>query len=174
MLFLLGVLDQTRNVVRLVHIDEAEFLEVDVLGVVVVYEVVHLSVVLQRHRDAAELKALYEFFKLDVSVEIDVEVSERSSVVLEFLFEAEVNLSEEALHVILPHERFVFMGSDFGYFEVCLLFVATAGESFFIDGLVVLEALNVVGVVVILQIIGVAFVGLLLLSGAFLEACHCF
>ena len=118
LLFLLGVLDQTRNVIRLVHIDQAEFLEVNVLGIVIVYQIVHLSVIFQRHRDAAELKTLNEFFKLDVSVKVDVEVSEGPSVVLEFLFEAEMDLPEKALDVILLHERFVFMGSDFGYFEI--------------------------------------------------------
>ena len=55
-----------------------------------------------------------------------------------------------------------------------MIFVAVAGKSFFIDCLVVFEALNVVGVVIVLEIVGVTFVLLLLLSGSFLEALDCF
>ena len=45
LLFLLGGLDQTLNVVGFVHVDEAELLEVYVLGIVVVQQIVDLSVI---------------------------------------------------------------------------------------------------------------------------------
>ena len=109
-----------------------------------------MSVVFQWHRDATEFEALHEFFELDVAVKVDVEISEGSSIVFELLLEAEVDLSEEALDMILLHKHFIFVGRNLSYLEIRWIWLGSTSHHLFINRLVVFEALNIMSVVIIL------------------------
>ena len=74
------------------------------IGVVEVYQVVHFLVVGERHRDTAELKALHELLELYLAIKIEVEVPECNSVVLEFLLESLMDLSQELLDLAVFFE----------------------------------------------------------------------
>ena len=108
-----------------------------------------------------------------MAVKVDVEIPEGSTIVFELLLEAEVDLSKEPLHMILLHEHFVFVSRNLGYLEGRRTLVRRTCQPFFVDRLVVFEALDIVCVVIILEVVGVTFVLLLLLSRAFLEAQDC-
>lgn len=137
-------------------------MEVDVLGIVVVQQIVDLSVVFERHGDATEFETLNEFFELDVSVKVDVEISECSSIVFELLLKAEVDLSKKALHMILLHKHLVLMCRDLGYLEIRWILLWSLYKQLFINRLVVFKALNIMSVVIILQIISITLVSLCL------------
>lgn len=101
------LLNQLVDVVRFVDVYQAELLEIDVIGVVEIYQVIHFFVVGKRHRDTAELKALHELLELHLAIKIEVEVPERNSVVFEFLLESLMDLSQELLDLAVFFEQFV-------------------------------------------------------------------
>ena len=98
------LLNQLVDVVRFVDVYQAELLEIDVIGVVEINQVVHFFVVGQRHRDAAELKALHELLELHLTIEIEVEVPECNSIIFEFLLESLMDLSQELLDLAVFFE----------------------------------------------------------------------
>jgi len=89
-----GFFDQLLHVVGFINIDEAEFLEVDKVSIIIVQEIVNYPIVLQRHGDATGLKALYKLIKFNFSVKIEIKLSECFSVIFELLLETHMYLPQ--------------------------------------------------------------------------------
>jgi len=91
------------DVIRFVDVDQAELLEIDTISIIVVDQVINDTIVLQRHGNSTELKALNELLELNSAIEVVVEVPEGYSVVLELLLETDVHLAEQLLDVVPVH-----------------------------------------------------------------------
>jgi hypothetical protein len=90
---LLGWRDQAQNVVAFIDVDQTKLLEINEPLFVKVQQFENVFVVIEAHGDPAKLKSLDEFFKLNLSIEVDIKVSESYSIVFIFLFKPLMNLS---------------------------------------------------------------------------------
>ena len=88
---LLDLLDPLKDVLAFVNVHQAELLEVNFTGLIVVDSVVHVFEVLNCQVDTGELAACDEFLKAKGSIKVDIEVTECSPIVSEFLLDTLMN-----------------------------------------------------------------------------------
>jgi len=79
------------DIIRPVDIDEAELVESYIIFVVIIYEVKHKSVIIQRQLDTAILKSINKFMELNHAIKIDVKASKCHPIVFEFLLKPEMD-----------------------------------------------------------------------------------
>lgn len=80
------LIDKAKYILRPIDIEQAELGEVDALVAIIVNCVVYEAEVLDRHPHAAEFAAVYELFKTEVIVFVDVELSEGAAIAAKLFF----------------------------------------------------------------------------------------
>lgn len=89
-----NVIYQLLNIVGLININQTKLGKVNMVIIVIIYQIIDFAIIFQRHSNPAKLKALHEFLKINFTIKINVKVPECFPVVFKFLLESEMYLSE--------------------------------------------------------------------------------